>query len=74
MDYFGINSADELPKINEVLADQIVSPTLVQAEHFEVDEDAVLLVTEEGELIDKGIEPDVNPDADNTPGEEPLQP
>ena len=61
MDYFGINSADELPKINEVLADQIVSPTLVQAEHFDVDEDAVLLVTEEGELIDKGNEPNINP-------------
>ena len=74
MDYFGINSADELPKINEVLADQIVSPTLVQAEHFEVDEDAVLLVTEEGELIDKGNEPDSHPDADNAGGEEPLQP
>jgi len=73
MDYFGINSADELPKINEVLADQIVSPTLVQAEHFEVDEDAVLLVTEEGELIDKGNEPDINPETekagDDTPAE-----
>jgi segregation and condensation protein B len=27
MDYFGINSADELPKIKEVLAEQIVEPT-----------------------------------------------
>ena len=69
MDYFGINSADELPKINEVLADQIVSPTLVQAEHFDVDEDAVLLVTEEGELIDKGNEPNINPGTE-TPGDD----
>ena len=69
MDYFGINSAEELPKINEVLADQIVSPTLVQAEHFDVDEDAVLLVTEEGELIDKGNEPDVYPDIE-LPGDD----
>ena len=69
MDYFGINSADELPKINEVLADQIVSPTLVQAEHFDVDEDAVLLVTEEGELIDKGNEPNINPETE-TPGDD----
>jgi segregation and condensation protein B len=37
MDYFGINSSDELPKISEVLADQIVTPTLVNAEHFETD-------------------------------------
>ena len=69
MDYFGINSADELPKINEVLADQIVSPTLVQAEHFDVDEDAVLLVTEEGELIDKGNEPNITPETE-TPGDD----
>jgi len=69
MDYFGINTADELPKINEVLADQIVPPTLVQAEHFEVDEDAVLLVTEEGELIDKGNEPDSIPDIE-VPGDD----
>jgi hypothetical protein len=48
-----------------------VNPTLVQAEHFEVDEDAVLLVTEEGELIDKGNEPDTSSETeaprDDTP-------
>src|SRR6478735_6141199 len=32
MDYFGINSADELPKIREILADQIVEPTIVNPE------------------------------------------
>ena len=37
MDYFGINTAEELPKISEVLADQIVLPTLVNAEHFEME-------------------------------------
>ena len=37
MDYFGINSAEELPKISEVLAETMVSPTLVNAEHFEVE-------------------------------------
>jgi segregation and condensation protein B len=39
MDYFGINSSEELPKISEVLAEQVVMPTLVNAEHFEVDAD-----------------------------------
>lgn len=39
MDYFGINSSDELPKISEVLAEQVVMPTLVNAEHFEVEGD-----------------------------------
>lgn len=37
MDYFGINSSEELPKISEVMAEQIVTPTLVNAEHFETD-------------------------------------
>ncbi len=32
MDYFGINSAGELPKIREVLADQVVEPTIVSPE------------------------------------------
>ena len=52
MDYFGLNRPDELPKINEVLADQIVEPTLVNAEHFEVEEGETLAVTEEGQLIE----------------------
>ena len=30
MDYFGINSADELPKIKEVLAEQLVEPTIMK--------------------------------------------
>lgn len=30
MDYFGINSAEDLPKIKEVLADQVVEPTVVK--------------------------------------------
>ncbi len=38
MDYFGINSATELPKISEVLAEQIVEPTLVNADHFNVED------------------------------------
>lgn len=37
MDYFGINSSEELPKISEVLAEQIIMPTLVNAEHFETE-------------------------------------
>lgn len=32
MDYFGINSAEDLPKIKEVLADQIVEATVVKGE------------------------------------------
>ena len=30
MDYFGINTAEDLPKIKEVLADQLVEPTVIK--------------------------------------------
>ena len=69
MDYFGINSADDLPKIREVLAEQLVEPTIMK-DVLQADEKALgnneenengeaLAVTEEGELIanmDKGSE------------------
>lgn len=51
MDYFGINSPDDLPKIKDVLAEQIVEPTLVNASHFEVEKETNLLVGENGELL-----------------------
>jgi segregation and condensation protein B len=54
MDYFGINTADDLPKIKEVLADQIVEPTKVHHTDFEQSES--LLVSEEGELVDTNTE------------------
>ena len=34
MDYFGINSPEDLPKIKEVLAEQIVEPTIVNDSDF----------------------------------------
>ncbi|TCJ18601.1 SMC-Scp complex subunit ScpB [Flaviaesturariibacter flavus] len=50
MDYFGINSAEDLPKIKEVLADQVVQGTLVNPEDFQT---SGLLVTDDGELIEE---------------------
>jgi segregation and condensation protein B len=56
MDYFGINSADELPRIKEV-GEQAVEPTAIQHTIFgqpvpdESEADAALSVTEGGELI-----------------------
>jgi segregation and condensation protein B len=54
MDYFGINTADDLPKIREVLADQMVEPTRIHHTDFEQSES--LLISEEGELVDVEIE------------------
>src|SRR5436305_2364138 len=51
MDYFGINSPDDLPKIREVFADQVVEPTIVH--HTEFEESEILAISDSGELIVK---------------------
>ncbi|MBX9732887.1 MAG: SMC-Scp complex subunit ScpB [Chitinophagaceae bacterium] len=67
MDYFGINTAADLPKIKEVLAEQIVEGTIIKPEDFTdqpvadslAEVDAIegdvsdITVNEEGELIVK---------------------
>src|SRR5687768_15669669 len=70
MNYFVINSAEDLPKIKDVLAEQVVEPTIIKdvmpaeqvsAGNTNADESETLAVTEGGELIE-------NNDPDN--GEE----
>ncbi len=60
MDYFGINSADDLPRIREVLAEQLVEPTVIKDQlpdetdsegTGENEEPTALAVTEGGELV-----------------------
>jgi segregation and condensation protein B len=61
MDYFGINSTNDLPKIKEVLAEQIVEGTIINPEDFiskeNITEENIaaesssLIVNEEGDLI-----------------------
>ena len=69
MDYFGINSAEDLPKIKEVLAEQLVIPTVIKDVLTTDDEDktqspeegdVLLSVTETGELIEKTEEGEEN--------------
>ena len=67
MDYFGINSPEDLPKIKEVLAEQMIEPTIVNESDFisesanaetedtpaaSSEEPTNLAVTESGELIE----------------------
>lgn len=62
MDYFGINSPDDLPKIKEVLAGQVIEPTIVNesdfisgsvpAQNVAGSEPTNFSVTESGELIE----------------------
>jgi segregation and condensation protein B len=56
MDYFGINSAEDLPKIREIEGDQLVEPTAMKDALFGKEETAgpdggLLSVAENGELI-----------------------
>lgn len=64
MDYFGINSANDLPKIKEVLSDAVVSPTLIN--HTEFGEPSTLAVTGSGELIDAEERAALNADVSDT--------
>jgi segregation and condensation protein B len=57
MDYFGINSPEELPKIKEVSPNEIVEPTVLKNTLFgeqagtESDDESTLSVAEGGDLI-----------------------
>ena len=65
MDYFGINSTADLPKISEVMMEELVQATMVNkiegqaadeaAETFiktEVEKEVALLVTEKGDIVE----------------------
>jgi segregation and condensation protein B len=72
MDYFGINSADDLPRIREVLAEQIVSPTYIEQQGQPAQktdssneaptEGSAFIVGENGELI---VNDDENPEEED---------
>lgn len=62
MDYFGINSPEELPKIREVLPDQPVQPTAIQSDSpldtidsSATDEEVPLVVRGNGELVEEPV-------------------
>ena len=76
MDYFGINSTDDLPKIKEVLAEQAVQGTLIEDainNHVETedvvsdesmldDTGTALIVGDNGQLIEQPLPVDSNED------------
>ena len=76
MDYFGINSAADLPKLKEIFSDTLVEPTIITHSPGEtlpdegaargVEEDALLVVSEQGELVEGAAseESDETPDTD----------
>jgi segregation and condensation protein B len=65
MDYFGINTTADLPKIREVLAEQMIEGTLINPDDFTsntelpfqeetiIEEETVIAITEEVEVFEK---------------------
>jgi len=51
MDYFGINSPEDLPKIKEVMPDLIIEPTIIN--HTDFEQSDLLSVADDGTLIAK---------------------
>jgi segregation and condensation protein B len=60
MDYFGINTPEDLPRIKEVLADQVVAATNVkdaieemkeEEDNDETENQEPLAVSDDGELV-----------------------
>ena len=63
MDYFGLNTVSDLPKIKEVLAEQLIEPTIINAAHFgeaAPKEVTILAVDSNGDLIAHGNEQQEN--------------
>jgi segregation and condensation protein B len=57
MDYFGINTKEDLPKINEVLMEELVQATVIDhtndAEEIEKDGVKALVVDEDGKIVEE---------------------
>jgi len=74
MDYFGINSPDDLPKLKEVFAETLIEPTIIHHSPGETltEEEPTLIVSENGQLLGiEGEEGSVQEDQDQqAPGEE----
>lgn len=66
MDYFGINSPEDLPKIKEVLADQLVAPTVVN--HTDFEQSDTFSVSDTGELVLTDDETEVGPEEPHVNG------
>ncbi|MBX2931421.1 MAG: SMC-Scp complex subunit ScpB [Chitinophagaceae bacterium] len=72
MDYFGINSTDDLPKIKEVLAEQLIEGTIINPEDFtsntdlpQNNDEATLSINDSGTLEENNSEEDdVNTDTE----------
>ena len=70
MDYFGINSAEDLPKLKEVSPESLTAPTILNHMPEPVDPaDSIFIVSEEGELVENAGDTDDSAGTNNeSPG------
>ncbi|HEY0608867.1 MAG TPA: SMC-Scp complex subunit ScpB [Chitinophaga sp.] len=59
MDYFGLNSPADLPKLKEVFDEEVIQPTLITDEAFHHGNGAGLVVSENGELLEDAYIPTI---------------
>ncbi len=73
MDYFGINTKEDLPKINEVLMEELVQATVIDhtnsAEEIEEDGVSALVVDEEGKIVEEVDEVEQSEDENSSSNE-----
>ena len=70
MDYFGINTKDDLPKINEVLMEELVQATVINqtnaAEEIEGEGVSALVVDEDGKIVEELDELSIEQNSDGS--------
>ncbi len=70
MDYFGINTKDDLPKINEVLMEELVQATVIYqtnaAEEIEGEGVSALVVDEDGKIVEELDELSIEQNSDGS--------
>lgn len=59
MDYFGLNSPADLPKLREVFDEEVIQPTLITDEAFHHSNGAGFVVSENGELLEDAYIPTI---------------
>lgn len=59
MDYFGLNSPADLPKLKEVFDEEVIQPTLITDEAFHSHSSNGMAVSESGELLEDAYIPTI---------------
>jgi segregation and condensation protein B len=64
MDYFGINQTSDLPRLREVLSENLEEPSLINYTPVSLEINTALVVSEEGELLENNPTEPLDPETD----------